>query len=100
MSPDRRHRFYVFLFVECLMKAARKLGFNEKDAKILVYGTLLGSGHMLLQSSDGAEALRLRVTSKGGTTQAAMDVFMRHGIEKIFNEALLAARRRARELAK
>ncbi len=91
---------YVFLFVECLMKAARKLGFSEKDAQILVYGTLLGSGHMLLQSSDGAESLRLRVTSKGGTTQAATDVFMKHDIRGIYEKALLAAKQRAVELSR
>ncbi|MBF0619016.1 MAG: pyrroline-5-carboxylate reductase [Candidatus Omnitrophica bacterium] len=91
---------YVFLFVECMMKAARKLGFDEKEAKTLVYSTLLGSSHMLARSEDSAEALRLKVTSKGGTTQAATDVFMQKNIVGMFEAALKAARSRAKELSK
>ncbi|MBF0569535.1 MAG: pyrroline-5-carboxylate reductase [Candidatus Omnitrophica bacterium] len=91
---------YVFLFVESLMKAARKLGFQEKDARILVGATLLGSMHMLAKGSDSAETLRARVTSKGGTTQAATDVFMEKDIMGIFEQALKAARDRAQELSR
>ncbi|MBF0122098.1 MAG: pyrroline-5-carboxylate reductase [Candidatus Omnitrophica bacterium] len=91
---------YVFLFVESMMKAARKLGFDEKDAKVLVYGTLLGSAHMLAKSADSAEALRLKVTSKGGTTQAAIDVFMQRDIIGIYEKALGAAKKRAVELSR
>ena len=91
---------YVFLFVECMMKAARKLGFGDKDAKTLVYGTLLGSAYMLAKSADRADVLRLKVTSKGGTTQAAMDVFMKNDIGKIFEQALKAARDRAKSLSR
>lgn len=91
---------YVFLFVESLIKAARKLGFSEAEAKTLVYQTLLGSTHMLAKSDDSAATLRLKVTSKGGTTQAATDVFMKKEILGMFEAALKAARNRARELAK
>ena len=91
---------YVFLFVECLMNAARKLGFNDRQARQLVYQTLLGSAHILEKTDEDAALLRAKVTSKGGTTQAAMDVFMAHGIQDIFQKALNAARARARELAK
>jgi pyrroline-5-carboxylate reductase len=91
---------YVFLFVECLMKAAHKLGFADREARELVYNTLLGSAHMLVKSSDSAGELRLKVTSKGGTTQAAMDVFMKKNIAEIFTAALKAACDRARELSK
>ncbi len=91
---------YVFLFVECMMNAARKLGFSEKEAKALVYQTLLGSAHMLAKSEDSAEALRQKVTSKGGTTQAATDVFMDKDIFGMFLAAMKAARTRAAELAK
>ena len=90
---------YVFLFVECLMQAARKLGFNEAQAKTLVLQTLLGSVHMAAGSKDSAGVLRQKVTSKGGTTQAAMDVFMARGVFDIYLEALTAAKQRARELA-
>lgn len=91
---------YVFLFAECMMKASRKLGFSDQEAKALVYGTLLGSVRMLAQSVDSAETLRLKVTSKGGTTQAATEVFTRKDIAGIFEKALLAAKKRAAELSK
>lgn len=91
---------YVFLFVEAMVKAARKMGFSEKDAKTLVYGTLLGSAHMLAQSADSAETLRIKVTSKGGTTQAATDVFMQKDILGIYEKALVAAQKRAAELSR
>jgi pyrroline-5-carboxylate reductase len=91
---------YVFLFVECMMKAAMKLGFKEKEAKTLVYKTLTGSAHMLAASDDSAEELRAKVTSKGGTTQAATDVFMDRDIVIMFEKALKAAADRAKELSK
>jgi pyrroline-5-carboxylate reductase len=91
---------YVFLFVECMMKAARKLGLSEAEAKTLVYKTLVGSAHMLAGSADSAEVLRQKVTSKGGTTLAAMDVFMQKDIYGMFEAAMKAARDRSKELAK
>jgi pyrroline-5-carboxylate reductase len=90
---------YVFLFAECLIKAAVALGLDEKDSQALVKQTLLGSIHLLDKSKDDAATLRAKVTSKGGTTQAAMDVLMGLNIEKIFQDALIAARNRARELS-
>ncbi len=91
---------YVFLFVECLVKAAQNLGLTPEQSKDLVYQTLLGSAHLLEKSKDDAATLRAKVTSKGGTTQAATDVFLGRMIEKIFTDALVAARNRAKELAK
>ena len=91
---------YVFLFTECLMKAARKLGFSDGETRTLAYNTLLGSAHMLAQSSESAEALRFKVTSKGGTTQAATEIFIKKDIAGIFEAALKAARDRAKALAK
>ncbi len=90
---------YVFLFVECMMTAARKLGFTAKDARLLVYQTLAGSAMMLAQSEESPQALRARVTSKGGTTAAAIEVFMSKDIQAVFTEALTAARARAKELS-
>ncbi|MFA5087862.1 MAG: pyrroline-5-carboxylate reductase [Candidatus Omnitrophota bacterium] len=91
---------YVFLFIECLLKAARALGLNQTLSRKLVYATLLGSAHLLVQQKADAAELRAKVTSKGGTTQAAMDVFMRCRIERIFREALQAAKKRAGELSR
>ena len=91
---------YVFLFVEQWINAAIKLGFNGSQAKQLVYKTLLGSAHLLEQSQFEAADLRVKVTSKGGTTQAALDVFSKRRFDQLMKDALSAAKKRAKELAK
>ncbi len=91
---------YVFLFVEQWINAAVKLGFDPVQARRLVYRTLLGSAHLLEQSPLDAGELRAKVTSKGGTTQAAMDVFSKGKFDQLIYKALLAAKKRAKELAK
>lgn len=92
---------YVFLFVEQWMAAARSLGLNEKDAKNLVYETLLGSAHLLKQSAFSAAELRAKVTSKGGTTEAAMKVFFENDkFGELIEKALNAAKDRSKELSK
>jgi pyrroline-5-carboxylate reductase len=91
---------YVFLFVEAWMTAAKKLGFNEAEAKLLVDKTLLGSATLLNQAAWTASELRVKVTSKGGTTQAAMDVFLKGKFDQLMNKALLAAKKRSKELSK
>lgn len=90
---------YVFLFVEAMMKAAQLLGFKEKEARILVYQTLVGSAQMLMNTTDSAEVLRQKVTSKGGTTQAATEVFLNKGFMMMFDVAFKAAQKRAKELS-
>jgi pyrroline-5-carboxylate reductase len=91
---------YVFLFVEQWINAAMKLGFNKVQARQLVYKTLLGSAHLLEQSQFDAAQLRAKVTSKGGTTQAAMDVFSKGKFDQLMKDALTAAKKRAKELSK
>jgi pyrroline-5-carboxylate reductase len=91
---------YVFLFVEQWMAAAKELGFKDAEAKALVYQTLTGSAHLLEKSAFDAAALRAKVTSKGGTTQAAMDVFSQARFGHIMKKALLAAKKRSQELAR
>ncbi len=91
---------YVFLFAECFLKAAEDIGLNKATAQKLVAATLKGSVNLLAQSDDDAATLRAKVTSKGGTTQAAMDVFMKNNIEKTFIQAIAAAKKRAGELAR
>lgn len=91
---------YVFYFVECLEKAARSLGLNPLLARELVAQIMKGSARLLEQSGAAADVLRARVTSKGGTTQAALVVFEKRKTEKIFQQALHAARKRAKELSK
>ncbi|MBL8014307.1 MAG: pyrroline-5-carboxylate reductase, partial [Candidatus Omnitrophica bacterium] len=64
---------YIFLFVECMIRASQNLGLTAAQSKDLVYQTLTGSAHLLGKSQDDAMALRAKVTSRGGTTQAATD---------------------------
>lgn len=90
---------YVFLFVEYLNDAAHSLGLNESLTKQLVMQTLKGSISVLQQDKDAPAVLRSRVTSKGGTTQAAMDIFRRSKTGSIFKHALKAAKMRAKELS-
>ena len=91
---------YVFLFIEHLMKAAETLGLPKEMAKELVEKTFLGSVNLLLKQKIDAGVLRAKVTSKGGTTQAALKVFERKNLEKIFELALKAAKKRSKELSK
>ena len=91
---------YVFYFIECLTKAARSLGLDEKTSDQLVKQTLKGSLSLLLSQKEAASVLRERVTSKGGTTQAALNEFFAAGLETIFKKALRAAAHRAKELSK
>lgn len=90
---------YVFLFVECLQKAAVSLGLKKDLSEQLVTQTLKGGLALLEKSKEDAGVLRARVTSKGGTTQAAMDVFFKNKFEEIFERALQAAQKRAKELS-
>ena len=91
---------YVFLFIESLSKAVRSLGLDKALADALVLQTIKGSLDLLGRQKEDAAALRARVTSKGGTTQAAMDVFKKYDLDKVFKMALNAARKRAKELSK
>ncbi|MBF0384475.1 MAG: pyrroline-5-carboxylate reductase [Candidatus Omnitrophica bacterium] len=90
---------YVFLFVELFVESAIKLGFSKEQAIKLVGQTIKGSMALLNQSKVCPKELRAKVTSKGGTTQAAMDVFFASKVDKIFDEALSAACKRAKELS-
>jgi pyrroline-5-carboxylate reductase len=91
---------YVFLSIELMIDAAMSLGLSAKDSEKLVLKTVKGSVALLLNSKEKAGDLRKRVTSKGGTTQAALDVFSARKLDEIYKEVFLAAKNRARELSK
>ena len=91
---------YVFYFAEKLMNAARKMGFSEKEANLMVRATFLGSATLLAASSDSPETLRAQVTSPNGTTMQATARFDEADLEKVFIEATEAALARAIELGK
>ena len=90
---------YFFLLAELTMQAAIDLGLEEQTARRLAIGTLYGAG-VLAQSSDGDLArLRAEVTSKRGTTEAALKVLEAADLRGIVARAIEAAARRSRELA-
>jgi len=90
---------YVFLFIECLIKAVDSFGLDKEIGRELVMQTIKGSIELLEHQDEEAGVLRERVTSKGGTTQAALDVFNQHKLDKIFKTAMSAAQKRAKELS-
>jgi pyrroline-5-carboxylate reductase len=89
---------YFFLFVEALTEAAVRIGLPEDLARIMVLQTMLGSGHLLERSDQRPDQLRQMVTSRGGTTAAAIAAFEAGDFKKLVAGAVEAAYRRAREL--
>ena len=90
---------YVFLFAECLARAAREQGFTAEIAGKLARATLTGAGALLDADPREPAALRQDVTSPGGTTEAALRALMRNdALCKLLSEAVSAARVRAAEL--
>lgn len=91
---------YVFLFLESLIQGAVELGLTQDQAKKLALATLAGSTKLAQQSADSPDVLREKVTSKGGTTAAALDVFNNLRFTEIVKQAMRAADLRAAELSK
>lgn len=92
---------YVFHFVECLTAAGIKLGLPDKLAEILAKQTVMGSGHLVATSDTPPAILREQVTSPGGTTAAALSVFMQEqALQVLVEAATAAARNRGIELGK
>lgn len=89
---------YVFYFQEIWIKAAEELGLPKEIAKSLVLKTIDGAVNLQKELNMDPKVLREKVSSKGGTTSAAIDVLKKEEMEKIFNKALTAALRRSREL--
>jgi pyrroline-5-carboxylate reductase len=91
---------YVFLFLESLIEGAVELGLSADQARKLALATLAGSTELAIASVDSPSVLRERVTSKGGTTAAALDVFRNNHFTSIVKQAMRAADVRAAELSK
>jgi pyrroline-5-carboxylate reductase len=89
---------YVFLLAEALIEAAVKIGLPLEEAGGLVMQTLLGSARLLAQSGRPPAELRRNVTSRGGTTEAALKVFAAGDFAGLVEKAVKAAFDRAREL--
>ena len=91
---------YVFLFIEALQQAAADLGFSPEQGRQLAIETVQGAAALAAQSSEPAAVLRERVTSKGGTTEAALRVMADSGVKAGIIAGVKAAEARGRELGK
>jgi pyrroline-5-carboxylate reductase len=90
---------YVFLLAEAMQAAARRQGLPDDAASLLVRQTIAGAAAMLVQAGEPADVLRARVTSPGGTTQAAIETFQAGGFEALVDRAIDAATERGRQLS-
>src|SRR5699024_5550753 len=89
---------YFFLLMESMIESAITLGLDEATAKTLVLQTALGAAKLASQSDVGPDVLRERVTSPGGTTQAALHTFAEGGFSELVHQALNSAKQRSEEL--
>lgn len=89
---------YVFHFIEALEAAGKAQGFDAETARKLAIGTVLGAARLAAGSEDSPGVLRERVTSKGGTTAAALASLAESGFMDIIDRAVAAACNRGREL--
>ena len=91
---------YVFRFLEALMAAGTGMGLDAEQSRTLALATLQGAARLAAESNEAPSTLRERVTSKGGTTAAALNVLERAGWADTLQEALKAAQARSAELSK
>jgi len=92
---------YIFLLQEAMEAAAIKMGLSKEVARTLTVSTIRGAGELMRASPEQPAQLRQNVSSPGGTTLAALEVLMTDSrMEKMMEEAMLAARNRSEELGK
>jgi len=90
---------YIYLMIESLIKISSKAGLNNSEN--MVIQTFLGSLLLLISSSNNAKTLRENVTSKGGTTQAALSILnSRNGLPKLLSRAINKAKQRSLQLSR
>ena len=91
---------YFFATIEALLVGANSLGFSDDEATQLVRQTFMGAAQLLKQTGKSAKELREMVTSKGGTTEAALKVLKDKRFEEIWLVAVRAAHKRCYDLGK
>ena len=89
---------YVFFFIEAMMRAGQAMGLSEAQARQLAQSTFAGAAELARQSPDSPAELRQRVTSKGGTTYAAITTLEHNQVGVHFEQAMQAACQRAAQL--
>jgi pyrroline-5-carboxylate reductase len=90
---------YVFLLAEAMQAAGEAQGLPAEAARTLALQTILGAARMLTEGGEAPAELRRRVTSPGGTTQAAIEAFEAGGLRELVARAIDAATQRGRELS-
>jgi pyrroline-5-carboxylate reductase len=89
---------YVFYFIEALRDAAQTLGLSADAANVLAIETFAGAAQLAAQTKEDVALLRKRVTSKGGTTEAALESMAADKVKEAIARAVSAADARSREL--
>ncbi|WP_408597854.1 pyrroline-5-carboxylate reductase [Limnohabitans sp.] len=89
---------YVFFFIEAMVEAGVHMGLSPEQAHQLAVGTFVGASELARSATESPAVLRERVTSKGGTTYAAITAMQASRLQDLFQDALEAARARAHEL--
>ena len=89
---------YMFYFMEAMTEAGVGMGLRPEQAYQLAVATFIGAGELARASTESPEVLRQRVTSKGGTTYAAIASMEANGVKALFAQAMRAAQQRAKEL--
>jgi len=89
---------YMFYVMEAMREAGTGMGLEPAQAYRLAVATFIGAGELAKASPESPETLRHRVTSKGGTTYAALSAMEASGIKPAFIAAMRAAQQRAKEL--
>ena len=89
---------YVFYFIEAMVQAGIGMGLSAGQAHQLAVGTFVGASALAREATEPLDVLRARVTSKGGTTYAALLSMEQSGLQAQFIQAMQAARQRAGEM--
>ena len=90
---------YFFYLIEAMIEAGNSLGLNDQQVKQLVVDTASGAAKLLQASGKSPQDLRLSVTSKGGTTEAAINTLEESSVKKIIHSAIKNAALRAEKLS-
>lgn len=91
---------YVFLFTEALIRSGIRQGLSRKHSEILAKQTVLGAAKMMVEQNEEPADLRRKVTSPGGTTEAALNFFKKKGFSDIIIDAVSVSAGRSKELGK
>jgi len=90
---------YVFYLLENMLAAADQMGLEKEIARELALATVMGAAELMKESGEEADALRKKVTSKGGTTAAAINTMIDRGVGESVISAMQACAARSKELA-